>query len=465
MRRVRQILVAFAALGISGVGGWIALDAWRLSQVAPAEDTNTPGLRASASEIQPVRLTPQAQRNLELVTKPLKQTTFWRKVDVPGVIVDRPGISDRGVVAPVSGIITQIYHYPGDMVKPNSPLFALRLVSESLHASQLELFKATREIEIAENQRQRFTKLAQSGALAGSRIIETDNQIDRMQATVEAYQQDLEARGLPTDSIAAAARGKFLTELTVTAPGAQALRAAEIVLASAVKSEPAPLPFAFELHELKVELGQQVEAGELLCNLADHRALLIEGRGFKEDLPLIQAAAKNGWEIDVEYEIEPGGDWPPLPAKLRIHHVANTIDVESRTFAFFLALENQWQAYTQDGQTRLLWRFRPGDRVHLHVAVEKFDNVFVLPQQAIVRQGPDAFAFRHNGEFFDRRPVHVVYEDRLHVVLANDGSLREGFFYAQNAAASINRVMKAQAASGAPANVHVHPDGTVHAAH
>ena len=36
---------------------------------------------------------------------------------------------------------------------------------------------------------------------------------------------------------------------------------------------------------------------------------------------------------------------------------------------------------------------------------------------------------------------------------------------AENAAASLNRVLKAQLASGQPTNVHVHADGTTHEAH
>jgi hypothetical protein len=145
--------------------------------------------------------------------------------------------------------------------------------------------------------------------------------------------------------------------------------------------------------------------------------------------------------------------------------VANLIDTPSRTFAFYLALDNQWQAYPQDGQDRLIWRFRPGDRVRLSVAIEQIDNVFVLPQAAVVREGPEAFVFRQNGDLFDRLPVHVLHEDRTSVVIANEGGLQKGFYVAQNAAASLNRVLKAQLVSGQPTNIHVHADGTTHAAH
>jgi cobalt-zinc-cadmium efflux system membrane fusion protein len=414
---------------------------------------------------QPLRLAPQAQKNLGLVSKPVSLTTYWRKIDVPGMIVDRPGVSDRDVVAPVTGIVTRIHAYPGDTVEPGSPLISIRLVSESLHASQLELFKATRQIEIAKGQLQRLSHVTESGALPKSRTIEIENQIRLLEATVQAYRQDLQARGLSTAGIADAARGEFVAAITINAPSEQTVRLASVDLAKAEVSQPRRLPFSFELHELKVELGQQVQAGQVLCGLADHRTLLIEGRGFKDDMPLIQEAARNGWDVEVEFDQRPVGDWPPTPQKLPIHNVANTIDAQSRTFAFFLVLENSWQAYTRNGQTRLLWRFRPGDRVRLRAAVDKLENVLVVPKQGVVREGPEAYVFRQNGDLFDRKPVHVLHEDRLNVVLANDGSVRPGFYVVQNAAASLNRVLKAQAASGTPAKLHVHADGTVHGAH
>ncbi|HEX5102935.1 MAG TPA: MchE protein, partial [Pirellulaceae bacterium] len=172
-----------------------------------------------------------------------------------------------------------------------------------------------------------------------------------------------------------------------------------------------------------------------------------------------------GFPIAVEYQEREGIEWPPAPQELRVHHIENSIDTESRTFRFHLVLENQWQIYQQDMHTGFLWRFRPGDRVRLQIAVEKLENVIVLPQAAVVREGPEAYVFRQNGDLFDRRAVHVLAEDRTSVVIANDGSLRPNAFVAQNGAASINRVLKAQLASGQPTNVHVHADGTVHASH
>lgn len=465
-RRISQIVIALIVTVIAIGGASLGYRQWRADRAAKIAESVQVPVTPIVDGSMPVRISPQARANLGLTAQPVKLTSYWRRIEVPGVVIDRPGISNRGVIAPVTGVITQIYSHPGETVEPNAPLFALRLTSESLHTSQREHFKAAREIEIARQQRQRLEGLAQSGALSQSRIIEIDNQIQRADANVEAYRQDLLARGLSKDQIAAVGRGEFVTEILVRAPGEQAMERQPIALVSQDEGEESKQPpFRFEVQQLNIALGQQAEAGQVLCHLADHRTLFIEGRGFKDDMPLIQQAAKAGLAIELEFDEQKGGNWPAPPKQIRIHHLENTIDTDTRTFGFFLVLENQWQKAELDGHTGLLWRFRPGDRLRLQVAVEKLESVFVLPSAAVVREGPETYVFRQNGDLFDRRPVHGLIEDRTSVVIANDGSLRPGSYIAQNAAASLNRVLKAQMASGQPTNVHVHADGTTHAAH
>lgn len=461
-RSVRWILGCCVVAGLAGGAAW-SYRHWSTDSTESEghDDAHAHGA-APPGDAAPVRLSPQARANLGLKSKPLELTNFWRTIELPGVIVDRPGVSDRGVVSPVTGIVTKIEAFPGDAVPPGAPLFAIRLVSESLHASQLELFKATREIEISQDQLQRLSEVAESGALPRSRIIDIENQIKRLNVTVEAYRQDLEARGLPSDAIGAAARGEFVTEVVVNAPSEPQRVGAAGPAAAADEA-----PFGYEVQSLHVELGEQVQSGQVLADVADHRALLIEGRAFRDDVALVQRAAKNGWGIEIDYgapESIDNGDWPAPPTPLRINHVANLVDAETGTLAFYLALDNQWQTYEQDGVRRTLWRFRPGGRVRLRVPVEEFKDVLVVPREAVVREGPEAFVFRQNGDTFDRRPVRVLHEDRLFAVLASDGSVKPGFYIAQSGAASLNRVMKAQASVGAP-KVHVHADGTVHEGH
>lgn len=459
--RIIGVFLGFAS--VLAAGAYLNREWLTRQNAGPQEES--PRRRPLSDGTPPVRVSLQARKNMELTSAAIQPTHYFRVIELPGLVTDRPGVSDRGVVAPITGIITQIHAYPGHRVPPNSPLFTLRLVSESLHISQLELFKATREIELAKQQNERLEGLAATGGIAGARLIEIENQLQRLDVNVQAYRQDLLARGLPQDRIDAAAEGQFATEFLVSAPGEETASQSAFFRNASSRDEPQASPFSYELQSLNVALGQQVEAGTVLCHLSDHRALLIEGRGFKKDLALIQNAARQQLPIEVTFETSDEEHWPPLAQPFQIEHVANLIDAATRTFAFYLPLENQYQIFEQEGQKRFLWHFRPGDRVRLRVAVERLENVFVLPQAAIVRDGPEAYVFRQNGDLFDRISVHVVHEDRLSVVIANDGRLRKGSYLAQNAAATLQRVLRAQLASGQPTNVHVHADGTVHEDH
>jgi multidrug efflux pump subunit AcrA (membrane-fusion protein) len=284
---------------------------------------------------------------------------------------------------------------------------------------------------------------------------------------IQSYQQDLLTRGLNPEQIKSVADGTFVSTIEVVAPA--------VIDHKKNSSEIQPVVFhvtggdvdglAYEVQELNVELGQQVQAGQLLSTLANHHALFIEGHAFKREASFLAKAAENNWPIRCSFAEDDQVDWPAFDQTLEIRHLANAVNSETRTFNFFIPLVNQSRAYDKDNQTFIVWRFRPGQRVRLQVPVEELKNVLVLPSAAIVREGPEAYVFQQNGDLFNRLPVHVLHEDRLQTVLANDGSVKAGLYLAQSAAASLNRVLKAQAASGIRADVHVHADGTVHAAH
>jgi len=443
-----------AVLGISTWWVWHAWQASTPSQEAPAAATAKPPVGSV-----PVRISPQAKANMSLASAPTKPTTYWRTAEFPAVIVEKPGVTSRGVVAPIAGVVSKIHAFPGDTVAASAPLATLRLLSDSVYSSQLELFKATKDSEITKSQIERLASAAASGALPKSRLIELENALERQTATIQAYRQDLQARGVADEQIDAAARGEFLTEITVYAPAHD--------IATKPNADQGEPPFTFEVESLEVELGQQVAAGDVLFKLADHSELLIEGRGFKDDLPLIQAAVNNGWNADIDLPASPASEWPELPHEFPIDRVSNSIDPETRTFGFYVALGNQQQTYSRDGKNRVMWRFRPGSQLRLRVPVEKFENVFVVPQAAVVWEGPEAFVFQQDGQFFHRKPVQVLHQDRLNAVVAAGAGIRSGDYLAQGSAASLNRIMKSQAqeASGAPPGMHVHPDGTTHAAH
>ena len=285
-------LVAFAAAAI-GTALYFAAAAWlpnRHSVVSAEPATSQP---ASAVDLEnKLIVSEQAQKNLRLVAKTLKSETYWKSITVPGMIVDRPGVSDREVVAPAVGTVLQILHIPGDMVRPGEILFTLRLASESLHASQAGLYKTNHDITLAEA---RLKRLRAAGeGVAQVRTIEVESEIARLTTAASAYREDLLRRGLSQDEIDSISQGRLVNEVSVTVPE---IAPAVLRRLKGLAENPAdfkPDAVAFEVRQLAVEVGQQVEAGQTLCDLVNHKLLAIEGRAFRDEAAAPRAKRQRG---------------------------------------------------------------------------------------------------------------------------------------------------------------------------
>ena len=463
LRYVKPVLIVAVAIGLL-VSGYLTREVWRpwLRQGQPASPAESSDNSTEVSApTDKVVVSDQAQKNLGLVARPLLPRTYWKTIQVPGMVVDRPGHSDRGVVAPAAGVVGKISRLPGDTVRPGEPLFTLKLLSEPLHQTQSDLFKTTQDITLAQSQRKR---LASNSSTPEARLVEADQQITRLQVAAKASRQELQNRGLTPHQIDGVAEGKFVSEIIVAAPDrpAGAMPLTGPLTSRADSTTPPP---SYEFQELKVELGQQVQAGQTLCVLANHQLLAVEGRAFRDETALLERSVKDRWPVEVDFQEDAKAGWPALDQTFHIRHLANTIDPVNRTFAFLIPLENQSRAVEDEGRTQMLWRFRPGQKVRVLVRVERLDDVFVLPADAVARDGAEAFVFTQNVNTFERRPVRVLTQDRQHVVVANDGSLVPGSYVAQTAAAQLSRMVKAGSASGAPKGYHIHADGSLHKNH
>lgn len=463
LRTIIYPVVAVAVLGALGVVGYRTRERW-WPHVFPSK----PAANAGDGHGEPagadphaghdhgprddrVKLSTQAQKNLGLDVDTLAPQDYWRTVLIPGAVVDRPGESDRSVTSKVAGVVTEIKARPGDTVKAGDPLFTLQLASEYLQAAQTDLAKTAREVEFAVAKRDRTAELVKQGTQSGVVLVEEENQVKRLTTQLQAYRRQLQVFGLTPDHVTRAEKGEVITELTVAAPA----RAPDSVsVSTSANGVPATL---YEVQELKVNLGDQVQAGQALCLLANHQRLFVEGRAFKSEAGALASAAEKKVPVKVEFADETPGEWPALEP-LVIHHLSNQVDPASRTFAFYLPLENQPRTFTRDGKTFFVWRFRPGQRVRVRVPVERFVALapdgktevlpFVLSAGAVVREGPEAFVFVQTGDVFVRKPVRVLHEDRFDVVIANDGSVTEADFVVKNQAAAINRALKASQAGG-----------------
>lgn len=447
----------------------------RISSKAPAPtvtDAASPAA-ASADPAKPVNdmiiVGERAQKNLSISAKQLKADRYWKSITVPGMIVDKPGVSDRLIVAPATGVVTEILRVPGETVKAGEVLFNLRLMSDSLNDTQTELLKAAQDTRLAHD---RLERLESAGdGVPRVRIIEIESGIVRLEASARALRHELQQRGFSTEHLETIEGGTLIKELLIVAPTLVARRVSSNVTltSSAGEITDAALP-QFEVQELSVEVGQEVQAGQSLCELANHNSLMIEGRAFRDETLLLEQTIKQGWPVQVDFQEKGTHDWPKLEESFFIRNLANTIDPDTRAFAFRIPLENQSVTVTQGDSEQLLWRFRPGQKVRVEVPVDKLSNVFLLPSDAVVQEGADTYVFTQNINMFERVPVHVVFRDHKKAVIANDGALKtfqkQGVPWTvpavvQTAAAQLNRMTKA-GSSDVPKGFHIHADGSLH---
>ncbi len=456
------VVVVVAAL-------WAARD--RLFTTEVKDDAASASSEPS-SELEILELGAQARKNLQLVAKAMRPTDYWRTITIPGAVADRPGVSDRGVTSPAVGTIAAIHVYPGDTVRPGEHLVTVQLFSEYLQSTQTQLFKASQEIALLQRDIDRLSSVANSGGIAAARLIELQNNVRRQETLIQSGKQELLNRGLSPAQVNQVVDGAFVSSIDVVAPPPRNILAIPqrngrptVTQASFGIADDSSDTLAYEVQSLAVELGQTVQAGQLIADLANHQHLYVVGHAFKREAGYLERAAQESRAIEIEFADDSAELWPPSEQVFQIRHLSNSIDPESRTFDFFVPLENQSRTYEKSGETFLVWRYRPGQRVRIHVPIEKMENVFVLPSEAVARDGPEAYVYRQNGDLFNQISVNILHEDRRHVVIAGDGSITPGTFIAQNAGASLRRVLKSQSASGEQPGLHVHADGTVHAAH
>lgn len=450
MRRYLIRVLGLALLLIFGgvAAAWAGLHWKRTNESEPAHTTHDKP--SGPVEVTAVSISEQALRSLNLRVQPIALRTYLRTHEVPGVVVDLPGHCDYSIPTPIGGKVSRIFPMPGDLVRPGDPLFTIRLVGESVQQAQANLYRAAEELRLNQEM---HSRLRQAGAaVPESRLFEADQQLRRQETLVKTFRYELLAKGFTPEQVAEIESGRFLTEVTVTAPPPTARHQLHASAADADQ-------FTFEVQQLAVKFGQQVSAGEVVMSLVNHHFLMIEGRVFDTEAGLAAAAAHSGAAIEVEFPGSDGGDWPPTHQVFRIRSIGNTVDPASRTLSFYVPLENEAKLYTRDGKPYLIWRYRPGQRVRLRLPVQTIPDVYVLPAGALVREGAETYVYRQSGDQFERRPVHLVYEDRLHVVLGADSSLRPGQYVVTNNASALERARRAaeDRLSGAgPAHDHDH---------
>jgi len=155
-------------------------------------------------------LSPQALKNLGVTVGEAKLSTFVREVKVQATVVAAP-LNERGVVAPLGGIVTALHARPGQVARAGEPLVSiarspiprpqlaltadlLAPASENLHESVAKLRMAAAQLEIAEKELARVRAFTETGTVEGMPVLPRKTLIDLEYDQARAQQELLNAR-------------------------------------------------------------------------------------------------------------------------------------------------------------------------------------------------------------------------------------------------------------------------------
>ena len=438
--------------------------------------------RAHDSETETLHLSEQARKNIGLKVGPVQVQSYKRTITVPALAVEQPGRTRIEMAAPMTGVVTDIAIRRGETVRSGDVLFRLRLTHEDLIDAQTEFLRTLTQLDVAQREIARLDRITREGITAGEVVLEREYERDKLQAGLGAAREALRLHGLSEEQVSAIERSRrLIREITVVAPllhedhsvhddseshgaavGPVTMRTSAV--GTQDRSSPADGESGHETHvaqlvvqEILVHRGESVLAGAPLGVLADMNRLYVEGRAFEQDAAQLAEAARQGWGVDAIVQNQIGD--PDVVDGLELLHVANEIDRETRALYFYASLENEVvrDETTPDGRRYVTWRFKPGQRMQLRVPVDVWEEVIVVPVDAVAQEGPEFYVFVENGDRFDRRPVHVRYRDQYSAVIAHDGSVFPGEKVALNAAHQLQMAHKNKAAGPVdPHAGHVH---------
>ncbi len=447
MSNNRNTIATVIVLGTIVVVAAITWPQWlpplqQIFQAVQQNDSNSAAVDDQVhdqSDVSYLELSVEARKNIGLTTSTVTFSDYSRTVPVPAVVVQRPGRSHIDITAPMTGVVTKIHAVEGQAIQPGQPLFDLRLTHEDVVSAQAEFLTVIQELDVLQREIQRLQSVGEE-FVAGRRIVEKEYERDIAQAKLQAMRQALILHGLSESQVQEIeTRRQVIQSIIVSAPP------------FAEESQHLDAPHLYHVQSTNANRGQNVQAGDLLATLADHCVLYVQGQTFEDDAERLVAAADRGEKLTVTPLVTSDAKTEPL--QLEVIYVADHVDRQSRALKFYLLLPNQLQQDERFQKTRFVaWKFRPGQRMQVQVpTADHWVDQIVLPPEAVVIEGPNAYVFEQNGPHFDRIEVHVIYRDANAVVIENDGRLI-GSIIATRGAYDMQLALKNQAGDGIQAH-------------
>lgn len=444
--RTIKFFVSIVLLTILAVAGLFLLDhavfssflSENLLKTGSSESSLQAAVHDHGEEQHAIVLSRQALLNIGIKDDTIQEiavSSYDKTMSFPAILVDRPGRSTFRIPAPFSGVVKKIYVEPGMVVQAGQPLFDISLTHEDLISCQNELISLFQKRDTVQRELERLQALATDIAPKIKR--DTEFQKTEIDSQIETQCSILRLHGISDKEIQQTIEKerKLVSMITVFVP--------KIKNEKDDKND--EQNNLIQMESLNVNMGQLVDLGDSLCQLADLSLLNIEGRASTNDETVLATALLNHCNVIASFDNE-------RIDHLQIRYIDTRIDPVSRALKFYVELPNSvivkdeklnhHHAWSEglaecDCETHrhyVNWRFRPGQRCELKVEYDTIPSCIVVPREAIAESGSDVFLFEWTGtepdgeqrRIWTKRPVHVLHRSKTQVAIANDGSIFPG---------------------------------------
>ncbi len=471
LTKFKSWFVFTAVLGVGFVAGLLMpanqirqsiAEIFELQSIVVAED-------AEDDQSLNVEITETAQKSLGLKIRRVSLGNYQSTYEVPAIIQELSTAKSLSISSRFEGIIKKVFVSEGQSVKAGDLIFDVELTGELLSKTQTELLLAINKIGNIEKELVRLQPLVQEGGIANKRVLEMTYQQNQLMAEIDAKQQELLLLGLNQEQVDSITNSKKLIRfLQVRVP--EQLLAPQLNLTLNDDKEEPP---TFIIEKLFIKPGAVAHLGASLCDVAFHEHLVVVGQAYEKDLPMLRQLL--GEKADLSVFVGTAGNAMMVPGG-KIAYIDNHADKETNTFAFYVYLKNELISSntTTNGQlstpSYLTWRWKPGQRAHLRIPSAKYDEMLIVPRDAIAEDGVSRVVFQWKGQVahdhehqedenhehadeYQPLEVNVVFMDRETAVIDPKGRLKEGTRIAINNA---NQLMFSMQTGGGHSHSHDH---------
>ena len=392
---------------------------------------------ALQEQVVEIAFSPTAAKNIGLddsAITTVEVIDYYKSLSFPAVVVERPGFSTIIIPSLVSGVITKIYHETGVAVEPGEPLFDILLNQQELVKTQTEFLSLLQKRKINTAEQERLSGLDPQIVPKQRRELEYEKiQID---SEIEIQRNVLLLQGLNKLDIMESLEknGTIIRTMTVYVPP---FENEENIASAAHASEEEHI---FTIDELFIAAGTNIAVGDSLCRLTDYCKLAIRGKVFAVNEKMLAQALVSKSRVTAMFE---GNGGHETVEGLFLRSIDNKIDLASGTLFCYVDLKNDFTNYAVDDESNprryIQWHFKPGLRCELNVEYEPLPDCIVLPVDAVAKDLQEMCVFEWVGNEEDKKiwrkkPVHVIYQTKDVVVIANDGSVFPGTMVATKGA-------------------------------